>query len=233
MLGFSTADGFMNVKEDVDEMIKFIANEPSVGLYFVQHHAHSSMPYLLNLKNKVVEKVHEVTLHTEDIEDSICVVRSMTECGLPIVDEMIKDISKSLCIVSTSQPKRGLITPIASNRSPVRIQPDGESSGGYLSSVLNSAKQKAAGLRWPKGEHFMSSTTLTGTEANVGAAVIPTDTEPDELPVSSSLVGEDDDLATAADENLEDHDVSSLLECYDKFKFERETKLEEWLQEEH
>jgi len=54
-----------------------------------------------------VEKVHEVALHTEDIEDSIYVVRSMTECGLPIADGMIKDISKSLHIMSASQPKRG------------------------------------------------------------------------------------------------------------------------------
>lgn len=54
-----------------------------------------------------MEKVHEVTLHTEDIEDSIYVVRSMTECGLPIADEMMIDISKTLHIMSVSQPKRG------------------------------------------------------------------------------------------------------------------------------
>lgn len=53
------------------------------------------------------EKIHEVTLHTEDIEDSICSVRSMAEYGIPIADEMIKDINRSLHIVSASQPKRG------------------------------------------------------------------------------------------------------------------------------
>ena len=38
------------MKEGVDDMIKFLANEPSVGLFFVQQHAQTSMPYLLNLK---------------------------------------------------------------------------------------------------------------------------------------------------------------------------------------
>lgn len=229
MLGFSTVDGFMNVKEDVDEMIKYIANEPSVGLYFVQQHVHSTMPYLLNVKNKVVEKVHEVTLHTEDIEDSIYVVRSMTECGLPIADEMTKDINKSLRIMSASQPKRGLITPVSSNRSTIGDQQDRASSGGYLSAVLSSAKQRAASLRWPKGEYVMSSATIRmPSVANGGSASTPAEKEPDELPVSNSLVVDDDsDLAT----DLETHDVTSLLESYDMFKFERETKLEEWLRE--
>lgn len=54
-----------------------------------------------------MEKIHEVTLHTEDIEDSIHVVNSMSECGLSIANDMIQDINRSLLIMSTSQPKRG------------------------------------------------------------------------------------------------------------------------------
>lgn len=58
-------------------------------------------------QDKVMEKIHEVTLHTEDIEDSIHVVNSMSECGLSIANDMIQDINRSLLIMSTSQPKRG------------------------------------------------------------------------------------------------------------------------------
>lgn len=58
-------------------------------------------------QGKLVEKTHEVTLHTEDMEDSICAVRSMADFGLPIADDMIKDINKSLQIMSKTQPKRG------------------------------------------------------------------------------------------------------------------------------
>jgi hypothetical protein len=35
------------------------------------------------------------------------VVRSMAECGLPIADDMIKDINRSLHIMSSSLPTRG------------------------------------------------------------------------------------------------------------------------------
>ncbi|CAL9194663.1 unnamed protein product [Musa hybrid cultivar] len=51
-----TVDGFflIAVKEGVDEMIKLLANEPSVGLFFVEQHARTSMPYLLGLKVCVV-----------------------------------------------------------------------------------------------------------------------------------------------------------------------------------
>jgi hypothetical protein len=64
-------------------------------------------PFWFAHQGKVAEKTREVALHTEDIEDSICAVRSMTEFGLPIADDMIKDINKSLKIMSKTQPKRG------------------------------------------------------------------------------------------------------------------------------
>lgn len=56
-----------------------------------------------------MEKTNEVTLHTEDMEDSICAVRSINEFGLPLADDMIKDINRSLQIMSKAQPKRGYI----------------------------------------------------------------------------------------------------------------------------
>jgi hypothetical protein len=56
-----------------------------------------------------VEKTHEVTLHTEDMEDSICAVRSMSEFGLPLADDMMKDINLSLQIMAKAQPKRGYV----------------------------------------------------------------------------------------------------------------------------
>lgn len=54
-----------------------------------------------------MENSHGMTLHTEDLEDSISMVGSMRECGFSIADEMNKDIKKSLLIMSTSQPKKG------------------------------------------------------------------------------------------------------------------------------
>ncbi|KAG1360792.1 hypothetical protein COCNU_09G002550 [Cocos nucifera] len=256
MHGFSTVDGFLNVKEGVDEMIKYLANEPSVGLFFVQQHAQTSMPYVLNVKDKVVEEIHEVTLQTEDIEDSICAVRSMTEYGLPIANEMIKDINKSLHIMSTSKPKRGLIqnpswgfqagrtsssTQDTFNYDISSGQQSGGSSRGYLSAVFNSAKQKAAGFRWgqpgavpkdPQSEQLVPSSTRPPRSAvNIGALSRLPEAEGEELPLSSHLSDHQLDEADTVGESLYGHDVSSMMEIYDKFKSEREAKLEEWLQQ--
>ena len=34
----------------ITDMVKVVANEPSVGLYFVQQHVHKAVPGLLELK---------------------------------------------------------------------------------------------------------------------------------------------------------------------------------------
>ncbi|KAL6659011.1 hypothetical protein ACP70R_003051 [Stipagrostis hirtigluma subsp. patula] len=239
----SPADGFLHVKEGVDEMIKYVANEPSVGLYFVQQHARASMPILLDVKDKVVEKTHEVTLHTEDMEDSICAVRSMAEFGLPLADDMIKDINRSLQIMSKAQPKRGLIQNpswgFQSGKSPGTWDELGTTNGGssrnYLSSMFNTAKQKASSLRWPQpdfapkddgSENSSSSAAPESSQAGGQGPSTPSDTERDELPVSSQLSD-----GTNANQRVTGTDISKTVETYNKFKEEQERKLQEWLRE--
>ncbi|XP_028119525.1 uncharacterized protein LOC114317035 [Camellia sinensis] len=101
----STVDGFVEVTESLAEMIKYVANEPSVGLFYVQQHTQNAVPNLINLKNNVMEKSWGLTLHTKDLEDSIAMVRSMKDCGFPIADEMIGDIKKSLAIMGNRYVK--------------------------------------------------------------------------------------------------------------------------------
>lgn len=40
----------MTVQNSITDMVKDVANEPSVGLYFVQQHVHKAVPGLLSLK---------------------------------------------------------------------------------------------------------------------------------------------------------------------------------------
>ncbi|XAR72137.1 hypothetical protein NMG60_11018671 [Bertholletia excelsa] len=91
-------------------MIKDLANELSLGLCYVQRHTHNSVPNLVNLKTNVSDKSLQMILHTEDTEDSIAMLKSMKKCGLPIVDEMNRDIKESLALLSTKRPKGGLIS---------------------------------------------------------------------------------------------------------------------------
>ncbi|XP_022854133.1 uncharacterized protein LOC111375525, partial [Olea europaea var. sylvestris] len=170
MQQFSAVDGFLQIAEESADMIEFVANEPSVGLYYVQQHTQNAVPNLINLKNKVVEKSRETTLHTEDLEDSISIVRSMKEYGFPIADEMTLEIKKSLAIMSKRQPKRGLLnnsgfgidktsswSPATWGRNAVHSDLGDERTSGYLSSVFRSAKQRAGNFKWSQVEFKESS----------------------------------------------------------------------------
>ncbi|KAL7148557.1 hypothetical protein ABFS83_06G186800 [Erythranthe nasuta] len=239
MHDFSTVDGFVKITEDLADMLKFVANEPSVGLYYIQQHTQNAVPNILTLKNNIVEKSHEASLRTEDLEDSITMLSSMKECGFPIADDMIKDIKKSLSIISTKQPKRGLIynnvssagassagflgrtsswSPATWGRNTLaHTKSEGsENSSGYLSSVFKSAKKRANSFKLPQ------------METNE-ASVSENEKLPDEdLPLSSEIgreLLEDSRLS----KSLSDRNFISLYENFDEFKADREAKLEEWL----
>ncbi|KAJ8557537.1 hypothetical protein K7X08_003162 [Anisodus acutangulus] len=108
-----------------------------------------------------------MALHTEDSEDSITVIGSMKECGIPIANEMIKDLRHTLAVISKKQPKKGLISgphtsfPIGittTSWSPAAwglntgSEEDDERAPGYLSNVFRSAKQKASNFKWAQLE---------------------------------------------------------------------------------
>ncbi|KAK1347082.1 BLOC-1-related complex subunit like [Heracleum sosnowskyi] len=167
MEDISTVDGFVEITECVAEMLKYLANEPSVGLFYVQQHTQNSVPNLVNLRNSVEDKSREMTLHTEDSGESIVMLSSMKECGSPIVDDMISDIKNSLTIMSSKQPKRGLINnprslfqmgrssswgPAAWGRNEAPLEPEAESSSSYISTVFKSAKERAASLKWVQSD---------------------------------------------------------------------------------
>ncbi|KAL3323695.1 hypothetical protein AABB24_038051 [Solanum stoloniferum] len=256
---FSTVDGFVEITESLADMIKFIANEPSVGLFYIQQHSQKAAPNLVNLKNSIEEKSRDMALHTEDSDDSITVIRSMKECGLPIANGMIKDLRHTLAVISKKQPKKGLISGPSSSF-PVGMttswspsswvrntvsEEDDKRTAGYLSNVFQSAKQKASNFKWPQLE----------TEESQPAKSEPSSSDKDEPSVihtndallaadasSSSSLGlansEDLTLSSQAANELQQEQVNksicydqllSLTENFDEFKADKEAKLEEWL----
>lgn len=252
---FSAFDGFLDITECLAEMIKYVANEPSIGLFYVQQHAQNAVPNVIRIRNNVVEKSHETTMHTEDSEDSITMVSSMKECGFPIADEMIRDIKKSLLIMSTKQPKRGLIHDSRSGLRRERTSSWGPSSwvrpavygqhdtekGGYLSTVLKSAKQKASNFKWPQLDSrevvqtkdekllYYPERPLSVASAASTSSSVP-DLETDELPVSSQITGEPQE-EELIDTSSPSRSSIPALGNYDEFKADKEAKLKEWLED--
>ena len=254
---FSTLDGFVDVTECVAEMIKYLANEPSVGLFYIQQHAQNAVPNVIRLRNNVVNKSRETVLHTEDSEDSIAMVRSMKECGFPIADEMIRDIKKSLSIMSAKQPKRGLIQdsgsvvlmerasswgPSSWGRPGAYSQEDSEKSG-YFSTVFKSAKKKASNLKWPQLDSrelmqtndekliFYPERTLS-VASGASASSSLQDVEADELPLSSQITDEhrEEEMDVSSSSPSQSLMIPAVSENYDEFKANKEAELEEWLE---
>lgn len=204
---FSIVDGFVAITESSADMIKSLANEPSVGLYYVQQHTQNAVPNLINLKNNVENKSRELTFHTEDMEDSISMVRSMKEGGFPIVDDMISDVKKCVSIMSSKQPKRGLITRSSSSFQMGKIgswgpmyREDGEKSNSYLSVF-----KKGGSFKWLDSRDEI---------------------RPKDENVSSHLQENEDGRA-----DLANRELLPLAENFDEFRADREAKLEEWLGE--
>ncbi|KAF2295648.1 hypothetical protein GH714_033408 [Hevea brasiliensis] len=251
MHGFSTADGFVEITECLAEMIKYVANEPSAGLFYVQQHTQNAVPNLINLKNNIKEKSHETLLHTEDLEDSITVVRSMKDCGFPIADEMVRDIKTSLAMMSSKQPRRGLIHGPTSNFQMGTTISWGPSTWGqngvrqesrtssYFSSVFKTAKERASNFKWPqldlkdskptpseKLESYNNPSELVAS-ASTGSSL--PEMESDELRISGEAADELKTEDEKVEMNLPPPYVLSLSENYDDFKADKEAKLEEWL----
>ncbi|KAL3838290.1 hypothetical protein ACJIZ3_022881 [Penstemon smallii] len=248
---FSTADGFVEISENIADMIKFVANEPSVGLFYVQQHTQKAVPNLINLKNNVRDKSHETALHTEDLEDSITMIGSMKECGFPIADDMIRDIKNSLSIISTKQPKRGLLnssssrflgnttswSPSTWGRNTIYPPEDVEKSSGYLTGVFKSAKQRAGSFKWAqvestgpsqsKGENLLHdiSPALPDAVDTPSSTMKEAAAEAEDLVLSSNEVQEDSQLG----KSLSHERLLSFYENYDVFKADKEAKFEEWL----
>lgn len=252
---FSTVDGFVEISECMAEMIKYIANEPSVGLFYIQQHTQKAVPNVVTLKNNVLERSREVTLHTEDLEDSIAMVKSMKECGSPIAEEMIQDVKNSLAMMSVKQPRRGPIHNSTSSFQMGRTRSWGPATwsgssdyaqagenSSYFSTVFKSARERASGFKWPqldskepkeeqKQKLLLPNPSPPLSVASASISSVP-DTEADELPLSSEVadeIPEKEEEDTQVDVDSPSHKLLLVSEKYDHFKANKEAKLEEWL----
>lgn len=249
----SAVDGFAEITSNLADMIKFLANEPSVGLFYIQQHTHNAVPNLVNLNNNVAKKSHEVTLHMEDLEDSITMMRSMKEFGFPIAEDMIKEIKHSLAVMSTNQPKKGLINAPSSSFGLGRSTSWGPSTWSlmtnsmeqqdsenisYLSNVFKSARQKASNFRWPqietrelvqvKAEPSLSSQNQASSAADASSSSTVSKTSIDEFPLLSQT---DEELhESPVNRSLSHNQLLSLSDNYEEFRANKEAKLEEWLE---
>ncbi|GAU34326.1 hypothetical protein TSUD_20330 [Trifolium subterraneum] len=241
MRGFSAVDGFVEISECLAEMIKYVANEPSVGLFFIQQHTQNAVPNVIKLKKNVIEKSHETSLHTQDLDDSVAMVKSMKECGFPIVDEMIGDIKKTLATITSKTPKGVLLRRQSTSNfqtertsfwrnSSVGPQEGSEKRRNYFSSVFMFSKVKESSLKWSQLDSTGSmdpNVPLSVTYASSNCASSQ-GTEVDERTLPSQI--EDESQPEQSDTSDIENKLLLVTEKYDDFKASKQAKLEEWLE---
>ncbi|KAH9316222.1 hypothetical protein KI387_024849 [Taxus chinensis] len=140
---FDLSNSMLEVHENIEEMIERVANEPSVGLYFVQHHIHTAVPTLHRIKVKVIDATREVFICTQDMEDAINSLKSMQECGPPIVEQMIKKLNSSISLMSSVHQPRGHHQPVNMHGRSTFMSRD-----NAVLSTLGSAFQTASRAAW-------------------------------------------------------------------------------------
>ncbi|KAH7438898.1 hypothetical protein KP509_04G035900 [Ceratopteris richardii] len=124
----------LEVLEDVHEMLtealKLGANEPSVGLYFVQQHVQKAVPALINVNHQIKELTAGADLATADVKDSSSCIKGIKEFGPPIIEKMIKMLQTAGNQIPTNRHSRGSFSQLL----PKPIHPSGFSNAPQRSS---------------------------------------------------------------------------------------------------
>lgn len=250
MFEFSTDECFVEISEILVEMIKYLANEPSAGLYYIQQHAQKAVPNIIDRKNDLSDMLHQITLQTEDLEDSIHMLGSIKEYGSPIADEMIAEIKKTLELTSNKEPIRGFIHPSNLVRSlnstfqlgkagfwgglsawghGANVQDDVERTENYFSSAVMSAKRKTGNLKWTQLDFKTRGGMVTSLPdlrllASGRATVLNVQYEEPSKSSGNTAVGMGDDYMLP-DSKLQSHHRPSASDK--EFKADRGPRLEE------
>ncbi|KAG6547030.1 hypothetical protein Mapa_011647 [Marchantia paleacea] len=162
-LTLTTESPLREVHDTITEIMRHLANEPSVGLYFVQQHVHRAVPAMVQLKAQIVDSTQEAEYVTQDVRDALNSVKTMKECGPAVIERMMKTLDSSLPrLPSFRQIRRDELSPdsksgpslltdtaemqrnmsrIPSGREPPLADSD---YTGYVRNIFDSAYQKAS-----------------------------------------------------------------------------------------
>eukprot|EP00850_Spirogloea_muscicola_P008822 SM000048S16534 [mRNA] locus=s48:188593:190237:- [translate_table: standard] len=102
---FNQSEQLQEVYNKLADILKQLANEPSVGLYYVQQHALKATPAVVALRDTVRETTAEAVYATEDVRAAATSVRTMKGVGPPAIDAMLARIQN--CEALRPLPKPG------------------------------------------------------------------------------------------------------------------------------
>eukprot|EP00897_Mesotaenium_endlicherianum_P007833 jgi/Mesen1/7078/ME000369S06399 len=100
------------VHDKVADIICMLANEPSVGLYYVQQHTQRAVPAVVALKTEVADTTQVAKFALEDVKEATGVVRAMKEKGSPVLRQMLRTLEHSTPLLPNLRPGYGTLQPV-------------------------------------------------------------------------------------------------------------------------
>eukprot|EP00252_Welwitschia_mirabilis_P012609 TRINITY_DN2783_c0_g1_i1.p1 TRINITY_DN2783_c0_g1~~TRINITY_DN2783_c0_g1_i1.p1 ORF type:complete len:341 (+),score=81.36 TRINITY_DN2783_c0_g1_i1:95-1117(+) len=139
----SVEEGFAEVHKDITEMIEQLANEPSVGLFYIQQHVHNAVPNLHKIKTQVADTTRDVVICTEDMKDATNTIKLMQECGPLIIEQMLKKLTSSITLISRRQQHN-----LQQRKGKVQNQFLFPTKDSRVLTTIGSAFQRASKVAW-------------------------------------------------------------------------------------
>eukprot|EP00850_Spirogloea_muscicola_P012426 SM000080S22941 [mRNA] locus=s80:256440:257989:- [translate_table: standard] len=101
---FNHPEQLQEVYNKLADILKQLANKPSVGLYYVQQHALKATPAVVALRDTVQETTAEAVYATEDVRAAATSVRTMKGVGPPAINAMLACIQNCEALRLTPKP---------------------------------------------------------------------------------------------------------------------------------
>eukprot|EP00271_Cylindrocystis_brebissonii_P017444 TRINITY_DN4547_c0_g2_i1.p1 TRINITY_DN4547_c0_g2~~TRINITY_DN4547_c0_g2_i1.p1 ORF type:complete len:592 (-),score=115.77 TRINITY_DN4547_c0_g2_i1:161-1936(-) len=83
------------VFEPVSDVVKMLANEPAIGLFYVQHHVQRGIPNAMALTGQLKEGSTLAEYAVDDVQAARAGVRTIKEVGPPLVERMLQSLENS------------------------------------------------------------------------------------------------------------------------------------------
>ena len=89
---------------------KLLANEPTVGMYYVQEHVHKSVPFVLATRTRIKEAQKTAQLCQLDVDSCLSTLQLVREVGGPTLQSCEDSVRRAARAVETMSRAQGAET---------------------------------------------------------------------------------------------------------------------------
>ncbi|KAK3287417.1 hypothetical protein CYMTET_5070 [Cymbomonas tetramitiformis] len=175
-------DSLNGVSNSLSDYVKQTANEPSMGLFYMQEHVRKSATNVVEYKKKMEETKQMLDFQRLDVDEALEITKKMKEVGPPAFFRMQASLYRATAAAAACQKD-------SKGRWRNSLSGGSFSSGGGSQTRRGTAKyaQNSASSPW-------STPTLSGGPSNAGLSSSPTSsvTPTSGSPIDATILNQPD-----------------------------------------